>query len=672
MTDAAGNIAIFAISSDGRLELIQWDSSCSTKGWSIKDISPPGSMYVQEVEAFQRLDGVVFVAIACNMSAKTETGPSKVSIAELYPHNIAKADWTKIWLDRRMPANVSIGRFTWGHPDVPTAGPTLLASTIGSTNSNNGRTQFARNYVIDTASMVFRDPYVLRMPVNSTEVKDMALGITYAGARGVYTLCKTGSETKLYFTTLTTGDETIINIEVPCRNTDNCLFVVPRGDGKTHLFVGGAEGVYHYPVGGQSKPGILIAASSSFNGGVTRLQGHILRGVASLWAIDASSRLSHTTAVADSQGDVVPASWKPMLAFRNGIVNFAPTFNSKQEVDELVLLSNTGNTSLTHIWQSSKGDGSWEENVINIPSGDQTVSSETYSTVIAVLAKDGKTPSANTNVTLSTKARTFVTINGAVTQLSRIPLTVSTDYQGKITIVQPTKTLGAPVYTIEVEGTGSPTTFDPSKTAVDKIQQYKTVEDFKKAKNPDGTNVFNGTESEEDMKNAFDFVKNMSDIKSNLSTDNTPSAASTQGTTLSKASTSSSGQQTITKARPFQTSRALDTRNFGSLISSGAQVIAAEFGDLLEHAKNALNDLKEIGLQIVDGIVKFAIKIGNTIVSAVVKAWDKFCDFMSMAFEKIKEGFEWLGKWLGYLFDWNDIRHTQQVISSRLEIFGYN
>ncbi|MCJ1431561.1 hypothetical protein MMC27_000915 [Xylographa pallens] len=638
VTDSAGNPVVIAISDSGHLELLRNDIS-NAKGWVVIDISPPGTASVQTAKAYQGQDGFIHLAASISTSTGNTSLPSRVFVAVVDWRELGAIDWSKAWLERPMSSSMAnsttIGQLLWGGGAIQLdSKPVLLASSLGS-KKPDGSSTFAEHYIIEV-SPTFVDPgkiwTLIPMPLNSTNIRSMVLGVDAIGDKGIYCLFTTDNVTELFFTGFADEFGKFSHEPIDCRPGDQSLLAIPRADGKTTLFVGGSDGIFYYDVGRQSRGHnpFCITGSSDITAAITELQGHVTGTYASVWARDKTSNLLHITGSA-SLGAPIDGSWGRILNFRAAVAAFSPMYNHQKGVDELLLLSNNQEESLTHIYRTSP-TGTWVSLDIAIPNDNTVLSSSTFTTIVKVVDANG-VPAGGIQVYVTTPERHFIIANDMYLQVDDTPVPITTDYRGTIKIVLPTTSLQAPSYGFQLPGFLA-IPHDPTSKVTDALIRYNSFNHFKNAKAQDGSPVFNGSEDQGALQDTFDAVQQIPSVK-----------IAFQAKTSAK--------DPPVAAIPVH-----------QAVAAGHKTIEGEFGDMIEHIKSSwdtfVHDIKTCAVTIEKDVVKLAVRMGTVICNTVIKTWSQFCHFMTWAFDKVKQGIKKLVQWLGFIFNWQDIVHTQQ------------
>ncbi|MCJ1401283.1 hypothetical protein MMC11_004495 [Xylographa trunciseda] len=637
VTDCAGNPVVISISSSGHLELLRNDIS-NAKGWIVKEISPPGTALIQTAKAYQGQDGLIHLAAAISTSTGLTSLPSRLYVAAVDWSNLGAIDWSKVWLERPMPSSMgtatTIGQLLWGGATQMDPKPALLASSVGS-KKPDGSSIFAEHYVIEVSPTVI-DPgriwTLIPMPLNSTEIRSMVLGVDAIGDKGLYSLFTNENVTELFFTGFADEFGKYSHEPISCRTGDQSLLAIPRADGKTTLFVAGSDGIFYYDVGCQSRghDPLCITRSTDIEAPITELQGHVTGNYLSVWARDKASNLLHITGSA-SVGAPIDGSWCQILNFRAAVAAFTPVYNHQKGVDELLVLSNSQEESLTHVYRTSP-TGTWVSLDISIPNDSTVLSSSTFTTIVKVVDVNG-VPARGVKVNVTTAERHFIIANDMYLQVEDTPIPIVTDYRGTIKIVLPTTSLQAPSYVFQL--TGSPDIpHDPTSKVTDALKQYNSLGNFKNAKAQDGSPVFSGSEDQAALSDTFDATQQIAAVKVALQVN-------------------ASAGSSPTAAIPVR-----------QAVNAGHKTIEGEFGDMIEHIKTTwdqvVHDIKTCKVTIENEVIKLSVRMGNVICNTSIRSWGQFCHFMTWAFNKVKQGIEELVTWLGFIFSWQDIVHTQQ------------
>ncbi|MCJ1393569.1 hypothetical protein MMC18_006444 [Xylographa bjoerkii] len=600
VTDFMGNPVVISISSSGYLELLRNDTS-NAKGWIITDISPPGTALIQTAKAYQGRDGLIHLAAAISTSTGTTSLPSQIFVASVDWSKLGATDWPKTWLERPMSSSMgtptTIGQLLWGGATKLDSLPALLASSVGSKKSD-GSSIFAEHYIIEVSPTVV-DPgkiwTLIPMPLNSTDLRSMVLGVDAIGDKGLYCLFTNDNVTELFFTGFADEFGKFSHEPIDCRAGDQSLLAIPRADGKTTLFVGGSDGIFYYDVGRQSRghDPFCITMSSDISAPITELQGHVTGSYVSVWAHDQASNLLHITGSA-SVGTPIDGSWCQILNFRAAVAAFSPVYNHQKGVDELLVLSNSQQESLTHVYRTSP-TGTWVSLDVAIPNDNTVLSSSTFTTIVKVVDGNG-VPAGGVQVYVTAPERHFVIANDMYLQVDDIPIPITTDYRGTIKIVLPTTSLQAPSYVFQL--TGSPAiSHDPTSKVTDALKQYNSLDNFKNAKAQDGSPVFSGSEDQGALSDTFNVIQQIPSAQIALHTNASP------------------GSPPMAAIPVRQT------------VAAGHKTLEGEFGDMIEHIKTSwdkvVHDTKTCVVRVEQDVVKLAVRMGNDICNTRIKTWDQ-------------------------------------------------
>ena len=129
-----------------------------------------------------------------------------------------------------MGSSTTIGQLLWGGGAIQLdSKPVLLASSVGSKKSD-GSSTFAEHYIIEI-SPTFVDPgkiwTLIPMPLNSTDIRSMVLGVDAIGDQGLYCLFTTTTATELFFTGFADEFGKFSHEPIDCRPGDQSLLAIP-------------------------------------------------------------------------------------------------------------------------------------------------------------------------------------------------------------------------------------------------------------------------------------------------------------------------------------------------------------------------------------------------------------------------------------------------------------
>ncbi len=89
-------------------------------------------------------------------------------------------------------------------------------------------------------------------------------------------------------------------------------------------------------------------------------------------------------------------------------------------------------------------------------------------------------------------------------------------------------------------------------------------------------------------------------------------------------------------------------------------------GDAWNWFKTEIEEVKNFVVQIIDGIYHFIVEIGELVLEFIMSCLNDVINAVQVIFSKIKVFFEDFVKWLGFLFDWDDILRSHDVLKNIL------
>lgn len=369
-------------------------------------------------------------------------------------------------------------------------------------------------------------------------------------------------------------------------------------------------------------------------------------------------------------------NWTTFFPLSNGVGNsiftLARSYNGYSEAYTV-----THDNKVMRFWQNPE-TSQWFSTLVEIEkTGEGVVSVPTHALEITVLDQDG-VPQPNTKTTLSTSFLTNLSINGLSYQTSLIEtITVKTDATGKLVINQRASSLAAASILIQTPFTGlMPLQVEPNAQLQEKIKRT-TSDAVLNAKDKNGNYL---------LADAYRNPQNADSIAQIMTS--SMSLTGQQGGKLKYLYTS---KGKVGNWSPYIDMSTVAQQNWEIDFSSGfpvyktltAQEVTAYRASTLSVQGflgvdwgDVWNAIKEGVGSVVNTIKRIVVSVGEAIkvafefvIDGVTRAFEAVLEFVQQAFDFVEGVWNWLKvkleqlfEWLGFLFDWPDIRRTAEVV----------
>lgn len=501
---------------------------------------------------------------------------------------------------------------------------------------------FIERYYIDPtkAKGSYWNNMVIGGDLNPTN--QSALGMM-AGERvdGIYTLGSINGTFELLYAPLYqafgNGPVTISRMNVP--SGASALAVLPSGQ-FTDLFVSANNSLIYFASNNQNDGanGVTVLKSDMFLD-VKKLFAYndTVKNKAVVWGINRDDQIFYTSCpinnITDSSAWSVPA---PIL---EGVEQVSPYINKKNSANTLFAVA--GNKLTTAI--QSPENTIWKFNSVKLiaPITDKAKCFNSYTSRVQLNGPDHQ-PVGNESLMVSASTRVPVYINHLYYVLDTTPIPVSTDVLGSLTIVELVNNLEGTKIFISEKG-GKPVTIDPMEKPLNKITSLDTADKLKSAtiQNHDGTSskLVSSAISDDQLKQVAAANANLAQAHKAI---NTP-----------------------TLHASFH-AMAIGER---SQLTSIGENIVMEIGDLFRWLESGIEHVVEIVKNELTGFWHFIVKIADKVYQGVLDCVEAIAGAAKWIFNAIKTGIEDLIKFLSFLFDWEDITRTKNVIKNFLKVY---
>ena len=537
------------------------------------------------------------------------------------------------------------------------------------------------------------------LPVNFEEIQINKSGMLFTGSpAGVFTLGLADGNTTLVFDYV---DKFFNNHMQPVTlnlagavdtSIRNGHFAIANYNvaGGALVFVAGGNGLFFWGPGQQANnnPPVKLRVSGDHFYDVEKLDIFVGESTLYLWGLNAKGAVFFTYCPLNNitGNNWADATVPLMLNVSNAEAYITPWPGS----DILHLYASTvkdGAAIMMHL-SRAKGATAWQTNTVLLPplSLDAFVDMQTYTTHVTVI--DGTNlPKALFEVSISSASLVNVFINDIYVSLSPlVPYTTQMDYNGQLTIIQEAPALSAIGYTITPKG-GDPAIINPMEKILAKLSLIRNGADVRSItiKEDDGSSapLFDPQKLNTQTTDSLaGMIGQMTGASGGMPADGSKTGPAKKMASRSMVLNSTpqvlwalefSGGQMNYVSGPAAAAllhngdlhaagqmRMVEEDGSGSFIDDVGQF----FSWLVSKLKQGLDALQKVVMTVVNGVlnVVFTVlgKVFNFILdclSSVVSVFFGILSYLGITTERIT-------KWLGYLFNWDDILSAHKVLKN--------
>jgi hypothetical protein len=390
----------------------------------------------------------------------------------------------------------------------------------------------------------------------------------------------------------------------------------------------------------------------------------ILKGTASLTATRQGGRtvlvglnglgeLYITSSPSGSEGD--PEAWSIPTTVCFDVLQFAHCLNVTGSSANNVLFAQTSDQQLTALTQDLN-TSLWTERSVLLPPEDVNTVTEYYSYTshIQVVDENGQGVPNYYPVSLTGFSSVSTYVNDVYHVLSPDrPLLATTNAFGVITVVQEIQSLSGILMGVTVQPPGSELpiakTIDPHENAAQRLSTLNSAESLRAARITDSNGykkpLVSQSLSGADLEVAVKKFQTLLSIRQQLL---------------------SQGGAKQLKPFPGGTSRPSGaTSDSGRTRSSWITLL---WGDLTRWLKKAINKVERISAELYEGFWHFVVDIGDLTYSAVMDTVSAVAGTVEYVFKEIGVAYDDIVQYLGFVFNWTDIKRTHFVIKNILKV----
>lgn len=411
--------------------------------------------------------------------------------------------------------------------------------------------------------------------------------------------------------------------------------------GASSLFVAATGGLSVFTPGNQhdqSAP-VQVIAGGAFAGAAV-LAAATDGGRTAVWGLNPQGQLCYAACAAGSEGD--PAAWSPPVPLVSAAEQFA--FFLNLEAGSSVLFAHIDGTELVRLSQDPVTTA-WSQRSILLPptAPDDMVEQDTFTTHIQV-TDDNQVPAPDVALSVTATSPVSAYLNDVYHLLSpSVPVQVTTDLTGVLTVVQETSTLAGVCFQVALADTpGVVADVNPMSKAQATLAAVKSGDDLAAVQvtGSDGTArpLVPATVAAGDRDAAAASLAQLATIGGGLPSDGSRQQA----------------------ASPAAALRAAAQGDLG---------IAVAAGDFFRWLGQAATDVETFVVHEAEGLYHFVATIAGQAYHALLDCYDAVVHAVEFVLGKIEVAFEDLVQWLGFVFGWSDIVRTHQVMRNYIRQF---
>ncbi|KFZ01914.1 hypothetical protein V501_09721 [Pseudogymnoascus sp. VKM F-4519 (FW-2642)] len=367
-----------------------------------------------------------------------------------------------------------------------------------------------------------------------------------------------------------------------------------------------------------------------------------------LWGLNGASELYSLSCPSGSETDA--SVWSNPVPICYDVLQFAHYLNAYQNVANSVLFAQTSEDQLMQLTQDPN-TSIWAERNILLPGDSVNSMIEFYSYTSHIKVADTNGMGVpNYPVCLSSSNPTSVNVNDVYMILRpNESIQIFTNLSGAVTIIEETQTLSGTTInvTVSVNDQNIVEIIDPHDNACQRLSTITSYEGLSAATVTDSNGVTNplvplSSVALDQVAFAADEFKTLLGMKPQLLV---------YGTAKTKPALMTDGPA---KSGPSSQS-----------IGSWFKLL---WGDMVRWFKKAWNTVKRAYSKIIDGVWHFVVEVGEDIYSAVIDTVAAVVGAAEYVFKQVAVAYDDIVKYLGFLFNWDDIKRTHFVVKNILKL----
>ncbi|KAK1622870.1 hypothetical protein BDP81DRAFT_410996 [Colletotrichum phormii] len=419
-------------------------------------------------------------------------------------------------------------------------------------------------------------------------------------------------------------------------------------DGTTDLFAVGNSILYYFPAERQTDASVATQLlDSNVFSGTTELAAMTHGGVTTIWGKNASNEVYYLSC--SSSQLKKQEAWNVPVPILFGVEQMTPYLN-RSDGGNAIFTSGSG--KLERLTQATGTDAKmWVADGIVLQDMDPTVEplrSKTYTTMIQVLDKYDL-PAPGVNLSISTSSRTPVYMNGIYCVLGQAPVTVATDAAGSLTVVEVwQESINGTLMTVICNNGDAEATINPMEKSFQTIAALNSEGALRDAKVPTKT-VAGG------IRDNTTWAALVEGSVSQCDMPNVANSLGKLGTTygLVKPTVFPASCMSVIPHTLYASSSSVDNLAHDTAIAAG---------DLFRWLKSDIENVVDIIKDDASEAWHFAATISGKVYRAALTSVEAIVGAAEWIFNAVKTGIEKLTSFVEFLYSWDDIERTKDVL----------
>lgn len=560
------------------------------------------------------------------------------------------------WVSRPASAAITISYINLSLNQNPALAPYVIAGVEDTSTS------YIQNYIVNINPANTTDIWTrYQTAENYDQLYGMEIGKAKAAMfAGLYELYTLNDNVSLTFTPLKSlySPPDIIKLTAPLGAT--AIATTPPDDnGNTNLYAAGNGAIYLYTPDQQTNfaTGIAVITSTLISG-VEYMKVHQSGNQVAIWGRNNAGSVFYSRCDVARQAD--SSAWSAPIPLLQGTDQLASMLDLQTQTS--ILYAHTTGQTVVRLVQDAVTT-QWRSQSILLPmlSTSDIYQYYAFTTTLKVADENGLPISGQTLQVTATSPCTLYIDNLYITLLPDTSLSVTADSNGTITLVQETQTPGAVCYNVQ-QADNSWLNINPMNDAIQKMSGIQ--------RGPDLTSV----------KITDEYGNTKSLVSTSIPTDQSDAVA--QGIaqfvktaqSLPQNGTLQPASATLTDSEGLVWGLSFDNNSISYFEGSSSLAIAAPgdwdnpidafAGDIFKWLESAIDDVKKFIVKVVDGVTHFFIEIGGQVYHFIMRCINHVMHAIQFILNKIKVAFEELVQWIGFIFSWNDIIRTHNVLKN--------